>query len=313
MLSYIFGCNNVSIKVETNSRRLLSDLYSLYGEYYCDQTSPSFTIKYIEGPITEEVIDNYQIADREDENETYNYINFKKDVLSVHFDHYDISKVQFMQRIMINTFITELQRKGYVIVHGACVAKDGQCYIISGNKGAGKTTTMLKLLEHGYDFISNDKVAIKKINGEIIACGIPHSMGIIAKDVQKYHIEPRYGRYEGPKVYFRVSELSKALDVSVYNKSVLKGIIFPKYQPGTQDIESSLCEDNLNQFGPDNIFEEDAVADQKSYLLDILQPIEYANPSVVNEVPGYNVIQGEETFEQLSNFIQNKKPSRILR
>ncbi len=310
MYNYVFGCNGVAIKIETNNKQLLYDLYNLYGEYYSKQSIPSFTIKYIEGLITSDVLQDNQVIDRENENESYNYLNCTNNTLFVYFDKYSNNKFQFMQRIMINVFITELQRHGYVIIHGACVTKDDQGYIISGDKGAGKTTTMLKLLEQGYDFVSNDKVAIKKINGEIIACGIPHSVGIVAEDLDKYRINTQYGRYEYPKVYFKVSELPKALDTSVYNQTTLVGFLFPKYLPRTQYIKHQLCENNLKQIGAVNIFEENAVANQKSYLLDILEPIKYADASVINEIPGYHIVQGDETFDQLAIFIETKNPNR---
>lgn|SRR5574344_442765 len=304
MYSFTFGCNDVAIKVETNSRQLLQDLYVLYGEYYCDSATANTTIRYIEGLIDEDVLSSYQIADRENEYETYNYLNYDNHVLTVNLDHYDISKVQFMQRILINTFVMELQKRGYIIVHGACVAKDGQGYIISGNKGAGKTTTLLKMLELGYDFVSNDKVAIKKINGEIVACGIPHSMGIIASDISRFNIDAQYGRYEGPKIYFRVAQIGKALGVNVYNKTNLRAIIFPSYEPGRQELSSSIVPSTRESYGSENIFEETAIAEQKQYLLDIFPKISYVNPDVLDEVHGYKVVQGESTFEQLDEFIQ---------
>lgn len=306
MYSYIFGCNDVALKVESNSEKLVKDLVDLYGNYYDDEgITPVTTIRYLENDVP----DNYMFRDREDENESYNYLGFDKktNTLSVSFDgNYDVQKLQFMQRIMCNVFIMEFQRNGYSIVHGACVAKDGKSFIISGNKGAGKTTTLLKLLEQGYDFISNDKVAVKMDNDGVITCGIPHSMGVIKEDIDEFNIDKSLGRYDGPKIYFRVADLGKALNVGVYNKAHLVSMIFPRYEKGREEIDVSSCTNNLLQLGTDNVFKEDAVASQKSYLLEMMEPIEYIDAICINSVSGNLVRQGENTFEQLGSFMDSK-------
>lgn len=305
MYSYVFGCNDVGLKIESNSHKLVKDLLDLYGDYYSDKgIKPTTTIRYLEKNIP----DNYQVIDRENENESYNYLSYdeESDTLTVSFDgEYTSDKLSFMQRIMCNVFIMEFQRNGYAIVHGACVSKDGESFIISGNKGAGKTTTLIRLLEQGYDFISNDKVAVKEENGRVVTCGIPHSMGIIKEDVGNFNIDQKFGRIDGPKIYFRVADLGDALDVNVFNKGYLNKMIFPRYEKGREELSISDCSNNLEQLGRENIFKEEAVADQKSYLLKIMKKIDYVDAVCINKVPGSVVKQGEETFDQLGRFIKN--------
>lgn len=305
MYSYVFGCNDVGLKIESNSHKLVKDLLDLYGDYYSDKgIVPTTTIRYLEKTVP----DDYQVKDREDENESFNYLSFDEetDTLTVCFDgEYTSDKLSFMQRIMCNVFIMEFQRNGYSIVHGACISKDGESFIISGNKGAGKTTTLLRLLEQGYDFISNDKVAVKEENGRVVTCGIPHSMGVVKEDIANFDIDEKLGRIDGPKIYFRVADLGEALNVNVFNKGYLNRMIFPRYEKGREELIITDCSNNLEQLGSHNIFVEDAVAEQKSYLLKIMKKIDYVDATCINSVPGSLVRQGEETFDHLGKFIKS--------
>lgn len=51
----------------------------------------------------------------------------------------------------------EFVRRGYALVHGACIVQDDHAYLITARTDTGKTTTMLKLLdERPYEFVSDD-------------------------------------------------------------------------------------------------------------------------------------------------------------
>jgi hypothetical protein len=50
---------------------------------------------------------------------------------------------------------------GSMLLHAAATMKDDSCYLVSGAKGAGKTTTMLHLVcDHGHQYFSGDKVLV---------------------------------------------------------------------------------------------------------------------------------------------------------
>ena len=93
--------------------------------------------------------------------------------------------------------------------------------------------------------------------------------------------------------------------VNVFNKGYLNRMIFPRYEKGREELSISDCSNNLEQLGRENIFKEEAVADQKSYLLKIMKKIDYVDAVCINKVPGSVVKQGEETFDQLGSFIKN--------
>ncbi len=51
----------------------------------------------------------------------------------------------------------EFVRRGYALVHGACIVQGDDAYLITARTDTGKTTTMLKLLdERPYEFVSDD-------------------------------------------------------------------------------------------------------------------------------------------------------------
>jgi glycosyltransferase involved in cell wall biosynthesis len=51
----------------------------------------------------------------------------------------------------------EFVRRGYALVHGACIVQGDDAYLITARTDTGKTTTMLKLLDDfPYEFVSDD-------------------------------------------------------------------------------------------------------------------------------------------------------------
>jgi len=57
-------------------------------------------------------------------------------------------------------FATLLHMRGMLVLHASAVARDGQCVIFLGNKGAGKSTTAFAMIADGYELLSDDVVAI---------------------------------------------------------------------------------------------------------------------------------------------------------
>lgn len=53
-----------------------------------------------------------------------------------------------------------LMQRGMIPIHGSALAADGKCIIITGKSGAGKSTLAAALNQRGYQFISDDIVAL---------------------------------------------------------------------------------------------------------------------------------------------------------
>ena len=66
------------------------------------------------------------------------------------------------------------ENRGNLFLHAAAVEKDNRAYIICGIGGAGKTTTLLELINnHGYRFLSGDKVLFACKDEQINVMGWP--------------------------------------------------------------------------------------------------------------------------------------------
>lgn len=60
------------------------------------------------------------------------------------------------------------QSKGWVLLHASAVTIEGSVVIVMGHKGAGKTTTMLSLVERqGAHYFSGDKVLAKVVGSDL--------------------------------------------------------------------------------------------------------------------------------------------------
>jgi putative flippase GtrA len=53
--------------------------------------------------------------------------------------------------------------RGYALVHAACLAKDGEAFLVTARTDTGKTTTSLRLLDHeAYSFVSDDLTLVTR-------------------------------------------------------------------------------------------------------------------------------------------------------
>ncbi len=77
-------------------------------------------------------------------------------------------------RIIEDWVLNEVQRSGGVVLHASAVTAGGRAFLLVGNKGAGKTTGLCRLLVH-YDAakMANDNVCISMLDGVPMARGWP--------------------------------------------------------------------------------------------------------------------------------------------
>jgi hypothetical protein len=64
--------------------------------------------------------------------------------------------------------------KGYPLIHGSAVGKDGVAYLFSARGGTGKTITTLNFVKRGFDFYSDDSVILG--NHEIFGFIVPFNL-----------------------------------------------------------------------------------------------------------------------------------------
>jgi hypothetical protein len=72
-----------------------------------------------------------------------------------------------------------LLEQGWIPMHSACAAKNGRAICITGDKAAGKTSTLLNLLaRNGCDLLAVDKFLIRDGGSRLEVFGLPGKIGI---------------------------------------------------------------------------------------------------------------------------------------
>lgn len=60
-----------------------------------------------------------------------------------------------------------------IFMHASAVESNGKGYIFPGRSGAGKSTISRMFAARGYNLLSDDRIVVRKINGEFYAFGTP--------------------------------------------------------------------------------------------------------------------------------------------
>ncbi|HXA16689.1 MAG TPA: hypothetical protein VN380_06850 [Thermoanaerobaculia bacterium] len=95
-------------------------------------------------------------------------------------------------RVLEELATHELERDGAVYVHASAVVAQGRAVLICGNKKAGKTSGLCKLLRaFETEKMANDNCVIRACNGEAIARGWP---GFFKIDLGSVALYPELGR-----------------------------------------------------------------------------------------------------------------------
>jgi hypothetical protein len=107
----------------------------------------------------------------------------------------------FIYDLIINHLIwLKLNEKGYSIVHGSSVSKDGKAYIFAGQGASGKSTIALNLLESGFTLLGDHFVILN--NGYVMSFPSPlHIMGFNVTPFIKMNMSLKH------KVFFHSNEL----------------------------------------------------------------------------------------------------------
>jgi hypothetical protein len=115
---------------------------------------------------------------------------------------------------------------GGLIVHGCCVEKNGRGIVISGDKFAGKTTSLLSLcLRKGYNIVANDRLLLSR-SGE--AKGIPTVVKLRPRTLKPF---PELGELS----VFGVSDLARELKVEVQKETAIRAIAFLSYDQSLRE------------------------------------------------------------------------------
>jgi hypothetical protein len=70
-------------------------------------------------------------------------------------------------------FLPVLARREAFLVHACAAVLDGKAWVFAGHSGDGKTTLSRILAAEGLEMLSDERVAVRKVNGSFMAYGTP--------------------------------------------------------------------------------------------------------------------------------------------
>ena len=125
---------------------------------------------------------------------------FEQGNMEVHLNCNLLGKHLASELIINHLIWLKLNEKGYPIVHGSCVSKDGQAYLFAGQGAAGKSTIALNLLERGFKLLGDHFVILN--NGYVMSFPLAlHIMGFNIVPSIKDNMSLKH------KVFFYLNEL----------------------------------------------------------------------------------------------------------
>ncbi len=66
-----------------------------------------------------------------------------------------------------------IMAKGAAMLHASYVARNGKGLAVVGQSGAGKSSVAVRLLEQGFDFVSNDRLILERAGKNTMGHGLP--------------------------------------------------------------------------------------------------------------------------------------------
>ena len=135
---------------------------------------------YAEMPFTDSVALIRRVADKVRSREDVFLLLFAegRTIVLVTSGNVEVRREEGMQILRaLNKWL--LLEQGWIPMHSACAAKNGQIICVAGGKASGKTSTLLNLLaRNGCDLAAVDKFLIRDGGSGLEVCGIPGKIGI---------------------------------------------------------------------------------------------------------------------------------------
>lgn len=125
----------------------------------------------------------------------------------------------------------------YLMLHAACLEKQGQCVILPGDPGAGKSTLTAALMLSGWRLLSDEITLIDRDSGDLLGLGRPVSLKNESIDVirafapQAEWGEPAHDTHKGTVCHLRPTPVSVA---QALRPGQAAHIVYPRWRAGAQ-------------------------------------------------------------------------------
>ncbi len=160
-----------------------------------------------------------------------------------------------------NLFEKFVEKEGFTALHCACIEKNNRVIAFVGDRMSGKTTAELMLLDKGYNLVSND-CALFKYNSEeqhIDVIGVIEDIFIrensryyepVLRACRDLSIAVHEAEDEGTqnrRLVLSHGDLARINKIEWVGKGTLCAIVFPKFNPLVDAIETHRIWENIGQ------------------------------------------------------------------
>jgi len=122
-----------------------------------------------------------------------------------------------------------LRRRGIFAIHAGAVSLQDNGLIFPGRAGAGKSTLVLYLIEHGFKFLSDDRCLLFKNRAGFFALGLREKVRVFLANVADiFRLKARLGDKPGVKKGFGIEEVYPD---AIVKKARIKAIVLPCWTP----------------------------------------------------------------------------------
>lgn len=162
-----------------------------------------------------------------------------------------------------NFFKRFLELSGYIGLHSSCVEKENQGILFVAERYNGKTICMLNMMNYGYNIVTNEITALKKIKDQLIGYGIAQDISIrLSHEFCKQDINQKYvdlaskkgisllnkNSLDGDKLHISDIDLANLNNVAISMDASISSIIRPCYNPYIEHpIFEKLTKDQLRE------------------------------------------------------------------
>jgi hypothetical protein len=130
----------------------------------------------------------------------------------------------------INRSVIDGSRDRHVLMHAACVTAAGVTVILPADQESGKTTTTAGLLRQGYDYVTDEAVALDPRTGRVTP--FPKTLSLdpgswhLFPELRTTYADPRARQWYVPAGHLGSRQSTGPVDVP-------RVIVFPRYRAGS--------------------------------------------------------------------------------
>lgn len=278
---------------------------------------PSYTL-IISDKLLKVSGEHYKMVDKWFDNATLDCYIDNKDKICYATNFYASSekyKNLLIEYFVANVFNRFLEIEGHLGIHSSCVEKNNSGVLFVAGRYSGKTMCMLNLMNEGFNSVTNDKIALKEYDGDIIGYGIAQSVSIrlgpqFCKQSENYkYVKLAKERgieikekdmLEGNNLILSDNELAEINNVRQVFDSKISCIIRPSYNPYLKKpVFNSMTEEQIIELFYSNYMS--LVHETTEFLRNINCESTIDRTTIINElikIPSFSCQQNENTTKE---------------